>query len=169
MTEKTHQLGQDEDLIVCTDAEQNTAIITAMVQQCKHQVEIFSKDLEPLIYDNESLIEALENFALANHYAKIRILVQEPRVVAQRGHGLLRVGQRLSSFFEFRRPADMHLDISETFLIADGIGFVHRPYSDSLKAHANFCDPRGAKELSNIFRRVWEAGEADNNLRSLIL
>jgi hypothetical protein len=140
-----------------------------MVQQCKQQVEIFSKDLEPLIYDNETLIETLEEFALNNHYAKIRILVKEPRVVAQRGHGLLRLGQRLSSFFEFRRQSDMHLDISETFLLADSVGFVHRPYSDSLKAHANFCDPRGAKELSNIFRRVWEAGETDGNLRSLLL
>lgn len=166
---ENRRLGEPGESLVCFDAEQNQAVTVAMINQTERRLDIFTGEFEPLIYDNEECFEAFESLALRSHHSRIRILIRDPYTVSRRRHRILRLAMRLDSRFELLRAAPVHLGRSDSFLVADGIGIIHRPYSDSLKAEAGFCDPLGARELSGAFQAMWEQGEPDPNLRSVFL
>ncbi|MCP4697435.1 MAG: hypothetical protein GY862_11365 [Gammaproteobacteria bacterium] len=163
-------LGETCEALACTDAEENRQAALAMIQQTERYLDILSRDFEPAIYDNDECYDAMMELALRNtRYSRIRILIHEPGKTVMRGHRVLDLGKRLSSFFHFRQPAEEHRGIPKTFLIADEIGFLCREYTDSLKAAANFCDPMGAKELLELFQTLWNEAESHPDLRILTL
>ncbi|EDN71577.1 hypothetical protein BGS_1434 [Beggiatoa sp. SS] len=89
--------------------------------------------------------------------------------MAQRGHLGLHLGQRLGSLIAFRSVAEVHKSIPDTFLIADGIGIIHRPYTDTLAASVNFKDRPKAKELGGLFEKIWQNAEPDLESRYVVV
>lgn len=164
-----YQLGETDSPLICIGAEENKKVTVALIQQAERTIDILSHDLEPAIYDNEVCYEAMLEFILRSRYTKVRILIHEPQKTSQRGHRLLELGMRLSSSVYMRKPALHYAHITETFLIADNIGVLHRAYTDSYKATAGFNDLVQANRLSRLFNTIWEESEHDANLRRLML
>lgn len=163
-------LGATDANLLCTDPADSRLVVMAMIAQAERSIDIFGKDLDPLVFNDLAVGEAIEDMILRNRRAaRIRIVVREPWLLVQRGHCLLNLRRRLPSFIELRTAADEHQNIRESFFIADGIGILHRPYSDSHKANANFCEPAEARRLSGLFADIWEFGQSDPNFRSVLL
>ncbi|MDM8546987.1 DUF7931 domain-containing protein [Candidatus Venteria ishoeyi] len=168
-TLQEHHLGETPLPIMCDDPDQGPQIAAHMIGQTEHYLDILSYDFEPFLYHNELCFEAFETLALSSRHSRIRVLIYEPRQVAQRGHSILTLGQRLSSRFQFRRPAELTQRYPDSFLIADNIGIIHRPYQDSRNFSANFQDGELARELGSRFQRLWDEAEDDPWLRRLVL
>jgi hypothetical protein len=162
-------LGVSDSALICPDADSVRALAVAMIAQSERSIDIYSQTLEALIYDQPDYCETLENMLLARRHARVRILVRDAVTVARRGHALVRLGQRLSSFISFRSPPENVPAINEDFMLVDAIGVIHWPYPDSPKAHTNFCDPAQARALGNVFQRLWDVSEASPHLRALML
>ena len=163
-------LGETDANLLCVEPAESRAVVLAMAAQAERGLEIFSHDLDPLVYNAPEVYDTFEDMLLRNRrVARIRIVVREPHVLVQRGHYLINLAQRLPTFIEFRQPAEEHLSLRESFFLADTIGVLHRPYFDSHKANANFCDPAEAKRLSNLFQQIWEFGTPAPNLRPIYL
>lgn len=167
---KHYILGETDELLVETDPEQHQLILYSLVRQTFRQLDILTHDFDPILYDNEECFAVFEELALSGgRHLKIRILIQEPQQVALKGHRLLKLGRRLSSIFEMRRPAEIHRTFQETFLLADRSGFWHRPYRDSFKAFSNFHDSLSVKELRKTFDHFWNEAEDDPYLRTVFI
>ncbi|MEM7017149.1 MAG: hypothetical protein AAF512_07380 [Pseudomonadota bacterium] len=154
---------------MCIGIEENRAVTAEMIRQTEKELVILTRDFTPVIYEDEECFEALEDLALRSRYSYIRVLIQDTYSVTQHGHRILELGKRLSSYFEFRRPAEKHRHISQSFLVADDIGVIHREYADALKTEANFCHPMMAKERLGLFNTMWDEAESDPNFRFLSL
>jgi hypothetical protein len=140
-----------------------------MVQQCLSTLEIFTRDLDAPLYDQEPLLQALSALCLGNRKARIRILVQDPTPAVKRSHRLIELSRRLSSSIELRQPHPDYRHHNEAFLIADSCGLIHRSLADRYEGTANFYDPVTAQRKLDFFSEVWERSEAHPEFRRLHL
>lgn len=162
-------LGQTNELLTCTGDEENRLVTIAMLMQAERHIDILSSDLEPRIYNNQECADALEHLALLSRHSRIRILLRQPRQIAERGHHILTLGRHLNSVFKFRKLSEKHQSFEECFLIADESGLIHYPYPDSLKSFVNFNDVLLVKKFSSVFNELWEEAEPDPYTTSWIL
>jgi len=162
-----YTLGQDREEFQISDSDELRAASLAMARQCHRSLDILSRQLDPAVYDNPEFSDALRQLALQSQYARIRILVLEPATLVSRGHRLLELAGRLSSFLELRVPGREHQGLNEACLIADGIGAIQLPVADRSEGRGSFNDHRLAGVLGKRFDEIWAKAQPDPNLRRL--
>lgn len=162
-------LGETDEEFLCLDEEENQKVAVAMIHQTELYLDILSKDFDPEIYDHDHCRDAIEELALRSRHSQIRILLHDPKKVSQRGHSVLHLGRRLGGLIKFRRMAEVYQSFPETFMIADGIGYMHRTSSSTLSATVNFKDRKKVKELLQLFDKFWRDGEFDPNTQYLVI
>jgi hypothetical protein len=162
-------LGETNDEFVCVTEIDNRQIAVAMIGQIELHLDILSRDFDPDVYDNQACCDAIENLALRSRHSRIRILLHDTKIASQRGHQIVYLGKRLGSLMQFRSLAEADKPLTETFLIADGIGLMHRPSPNTLAATVNFKDGQTAKELSKLFDELWENAMPEPEARYMVL
>lgn len=163
------RLGETDAEIEIEDSALLLEASLAMATQCYRNLDIVSRHLDPLIYDNEEFASAVKQLALRNRRARIRLFIIDSRPLISRGHRVVELAQRLTSFIEIRCPARQHRDFNEAILLADNIGYIHRRFSDRFEATMNFSDKRAGKALGERIDDLWERGQPDPNFRRLML
>ena len=162
-------VGQADGDIPVLTASEVSKISAEMVGLSKHQLDIVSRSLEPLIYNTPAFIAATKNLVL-NRRGRVRIIVLEPaNLVSNGNHRLVDLVMRVSSLMEIRRPGEYHLAFNEAMLIADRRQVVHRKHSDRYAGVANFNAPRLASNLSETFEAIWQNAETPPDFRRLML
>jgi len=161
------RLGISDMDIDLSDRADTLHATDLMLEQTQDSVEIFSRALDPGLYDRQPFLDAIQQLCIRNRKARIRILVQEPRLPVNRGHRLIELGRRLSSSIEFRQPNPDYHRYNEAFLVADACGFIHRPLADLFEGTANFCNPVEAQRKLDFFTEVWERSESHPEFRRL--
>ena len=170
MTEFTDYLLSENDQTVETEGSDNLRqLALAMASQCVRTLDIVSRHLDPVIYDNEAFATAVRQLAIGSKYSRIRLLVSDPAPLVTGGHRLVSLTMQLSSFVSIRKPGPDHRGFNEAWLIADKIGYIRRIFSDRYDTTANFSDRRYAAELTRQFDDIWERAELDPNFRRLSL
>lgn len=164
-----HILGETGEELEMGTSEESREIATQMVQQCSRYLDIISRGLDPAVYDTPEFSEAVKDLALRSRYSRIRIVIIDVDAMLHRGHRLLNLAQRLTTFIEIRTPGPDHLGLNEAMLIADGAGVIYRRLSDRFDGTANFNDKSLARELLQRFDEIWEKATIDSNLRRLYL
>ena len=138
-----------------------------MVQQCQESVDIFSRELDPELYDREPFLQAISHLCVTNRTARIRILVQEPAPAVKCGHRLIELSRRISSSIEIRQPHPDYRHHNEAFLIADRCGLVARALSDRYEGTANFYALIQSQRKLDFFTEIWDRSEAHPEFRRL--
>jgi H2-forming N5,N10-methylenetetrahydromethanopterin dehydrogenase-like enzyme len=161
-----HTLGKStEDGIKITTREENAAATVEMVKQCHQKLSIISQELDPNVYDQPDFLEALRKLAINNRYVEIRIIVFEPELIVRRGHKLLDLSGKISSFIELRKVSSKYKSFNEAVLIADEVGYIYRESTERYKGKVNFNSRRESKHLLDVFNTMWETAKPDPNLR----
>jgi hypothetical protein len=167
MSEAARVLGVSDEVVDIDERATLAALSLAMASQCSRQLDIVSRHLDPPIYDDDDFVAAVKGLALGSRRARIRLLVTDTRPLLARGHRLLDLAARLSSFIALRVPAPVHKDFNEAILLADNQGYIHRRHADRFEGNANFSDRRTCAALSERFEEMWERGAPDPNFRRL--
>jgi hypothetical protein len=152
---------------VLTNSDQNREAALQLARGARMHMALFTRDLEPVIYDNQDFATAVQELALRSRYSQIRILVIDPTAAIKDGHRLIELGRRLSSFIEFRRPAPELIHRSDTFMIIDESGLLYRPLAER---YEGFADPNNAFEARqhlHEFDAIWEQSEPESEFRRL--
>jgi hypothetical protein len=141
-----------------------------LIAAARREICIYSRDLDPVLYDTEAGLEALKQFAISGRGGSVRILVQEPRQPASRGHRLIALAQRLSSVFSFRTPVqDDDLQYPSAFLLNDVRGYYFRVLGSRYEGEiVNYAPGRHA-QLQEYFNQVWERSEPSEEMRQLAI
>lgn len=160
-------LGDDSESISVDSSQDVLRASVAMISQTRRTLEIVSRHLDPPIYDTADFITSLQRLVLDSRRARIRIIIMNSAPVVSRGHRLIELAQRLSSYIEIRNPSRTHVNYNSAFLLADGIGSVHRILADRFEGVVNFNDLRVAQALREQFEEMWPAGTPDPNFRRL--
>jgi len=165
----SHLLGCSDAVIrLTTHLELRTAALM-LARQARQSLYLFSHDLEALIYNQMSFIEALIRVAHQHRTSSVKILVRDPSAAVKAGHRLIEVSQRFSSDITIRCLSEDYADHRETFLVADRIGVVYRDDYGRNQGMVCFSEARLAEKLCRLFNGAWERSRSASAFRRLDL
>jgi len=162
-------LGETDEEFELARSEEVRGVCVALAQQARRSLDLVSRHLDPALFDNDEFAAAVRALVINSRRAQMRILLLDSAPVIARGHRLVELAQRLSSYISIRIPAPEHKEFNEAWLVSDATGFLHRRFSDRYEATANFADRRRATALVNRFDEIWQRAQTDGNLRRLHL
>ena len=164
-------LGKDKEERLLDSALENRDAAIALAKQARFSLNLFTRDLDPRVFDNPDFERCLFNLARMHKNADIRILVNDSSMAVNRGHCLIRLAQKLTSSVYINNPAREHGGELSTFMIADNVGLLHRPRSTNhnYEAVVNFMSPQRAGELNDYFNQMWEKSTPDSQIRRLYI
>lgn len=150
-------------------SEELAATVVQLASQARRTIDIVSRHLDPVLFDQSGFILAVKRLVLSSRRAEVRLLILDAGPVVRRGHRLLDLAQILSDFIHVRVPSPINRDFNEAWLVVDGTGYVYRQLSDRFEATADFNDRHHASQLVSRFNELWERGQPDPNQRRLSL
>ena len=166
---ENYRLGIDDEEIDISTSEEHQLAATKIVEQCRRDISIISRQLDPRVYDTQEFINAVKATVLANRRTRVRIMVFESQLIARRGHLLLHLAASLPSYIEFRKPGREYDHFNESLFVGDSTAYVFRNNAERFEGKVNFSDKRKSKTFMDVFEEMWARSSPDANLRSLSL
>ena len=164
-------LDENAEEISIDTADENRRAVIALAEQAHFSINLFTRDLDPRVFDNTELERCIFDLARNHKNADIRILVTDTTRAVNQGHCLIRLAQKLTSKVLVHNPAREHCNEISTFMIADDVGILHRPRtsSNNYDAVVNYKAPLRARELRDYFDEMWERSTPDSRIRRLYI
>lgn len=140
----------------------------ALIAEARREIRLLSHELDVRLYGSEAVYEAVKGFLLSSERARLRVLINQPRLAAQRGHRLVELGRLLSSRVEFRGLSDeRQQEHRAEWLIIDERSLLERREPEALVARLFQDQPLAARERGNDFETLWNEASPAQELRSL--
>lgn len=159
----------DRDLVQLRAPQPFRQLVVAQARLAGRELRILSPRLDPRLFDNEDFLSAARSLIRRGRMSRIQIIVQDPRAIVQRGHGLLDLARRMPSGIEVRRLAEHPLWNADTEVIRDRDSLLALPAGEnSLGFYRPNSRARAEGALSR-FEDLWHAGEVDPEFRALAL
>lgn len=161
-------LGEStEEAIKVETRQDNADAALALVKQCKLKLDIISHELDPFVYDQAEFVEAVRQLALKGRNVDVRILAFEPALIVRKGHKLVDLAGKISSYVEIRKPSSQYKKFNEAVLIADEVGYLFRESVERYKGTVNFNGRRESKYMLDVFNSMWATSKPDPNFRRM--
>lgn len=160
-------LGETDQEISLSSSNDHLAMTDHMVSQARRSIRIFTRELDPLLYDRGEFANACKQLALRSRYARIEILAFESQAIIRKGHRMVDLARRLSSRIEIREPEIYYEKHLQTFITFDEKAYIYRSYADRFEGVANFNDSRETRELEKLFKEIWLRSHVDTEMRNL--
>ena len=160
-------LGKTKEPVELQSSADNRDAALAMIRQTQRSLTIFSRDLDTKIFDDAELVDAVKVLVLKSRHSRVRIITQDISQILSRGHRLIDLYRRLTTYMEIRLPAKEHDSYNSAFLVSDRTGVIFRAHADLYDGTMNFNDQKTAEDLYKIFDEMWEAGCDHPDLRTL--
>ncbi|HSN17485.1 MAG TPA: hypothetical protein VLV87_04685 [Gammaproteobacteria bacterium] len=145
----------------------NRQAAVAVAAAAARELALFSRDLEPLLYDKDEFVRVVQALATRSRMSRVRIVCIDPGASVRAGHRLIAVAQRFSSYVEVRRAAKDHSQLAETFLVADEEAVLFRPIASRYEGYSDLHAPLEARKFLKQFAEIWEIAEPDPEFRRL--
>lgn len=145
----------------------NREAAVAVANAAKRELVLFSHDLEPLLYDKDEFIKALQTLVTRSRMSRIRIVSIDPGASIRAGHRIVGLAQRFSSYMEVRRASRDHALLAVTFLVADEEAVLYRPIANQYEGYADLQAPLEARGFLRQFDEIWDKAEPDSEFRRL--
>jgi hypothetical protein len=159
--------GDKQTYEVLNGLAENRLGSVAVAAMAKRELVLFSRDLEPLLYDQQDFIQAVQALAVRSRMSRIRIASIDPGPAIRAGHRLVTLAQRFSSYIEVRRASRDHENLTETFLVADDTALLYRPLATRYEGYYDLHAPMEARQKCKLFDDIWEQAEPDPEFRRL--
>lgn len=162
-------LGTDHPVREVDTSEAVSRACVALISQASRDIVIMTRDLDPKVFNDRDIILAMREFLLSSRRVRLRILVKQPETIARRGHRLLELTQRLTSFAEIRVPAPEFRNHNSAYVVVDGLGILYRGVADRFDASVSFTDRNLAREMLREFDEMWQSSVEATSLRRISL
>lgn len=166
---KLCRLAESSGEFAVVTREDNRRAAALLASQAHRQIELFSPDLEPVLYDQTAFIEALTQLTVGSPRARIRVLAKDFDRTIKQGHRLVELGRRLGSYVGLRKVHSDYQACNETFLLVDDYGLLHRRHSPRYEGVFSCKAPLEVRRLRAYFDEIWDRSEPDADLRRLHL
>ncbi len=161
-------LGESTGEAIKVETRQDNAeAALALVKQCNQKLAIISHELDPFVYNQPEFVEAVRQLALKGRYVDIRILAFEPEIIVRKGHKLVDLAAKISSYIEIRKPSSQYKSFNEAVLIVDEVGYLFRESVERYRGKVNFNGRRESKYMLEVFNSMWDTSKPDPNFRRM--
>lgn len=144
------------------------AATVAVAAGARRRLWIYSRALDPGLYDHPRVLEAVRRFATARHGPQLRVLLQDA-LAAQRAHApLIALAQRLPSAIELREVEDpVDRSWPSAVIASDTGGYYFRPLGHRFDGETEHHARARARQLTTAFDDTWERARPCSELRAL--
>jgi predicted GNAT family N-acyltransferase len=144
------------------------AITTAVIAQARRTLVVYSRALDPGLWDAPTVIEGLRRFATRQTGAQVHLLLQDAGTPQRALAPLIGLGQRLPSVFAFREVQDpVDLPYTAAFVANDDHGYYYRPLGHRFDGEAGLVHAGRARQLREEFSQMWERARPVSEYRAL--
>ena len=150
--------------------EAATSATLQLINKARRQICIYTSDLEPVIYGQKKVVEALKQFAISGVGSSVMVLVQDTLGVRSQPHPLLALAQRLPSVFSFRTPVESEdLEYPSAFIVNDREGYLFRQQRANYLGVWSPVLPSRNRQLYEEFDRIWQRSRPCTEFKALSL
>ena len=145
-------------------------VLHALTGTALRYLDLFSPQLDHQLFDDPTWLALLSDLVRRHRHAQVRVLICDNSAVLSRGHGLVRLMQRLPGSISLRLLTDERLlDTKQSFVIVDTRGYWRQLDLDAYVGAGCLQDPVSARRLQDIFDHAYELGREDPETRVLHL
>ncbi|CAD0341132.1 hypothetical protein CFBP8129_27820 [Xanthomonas hortorum pv. gardneri] len=144
------------------------AATTGLLCAARRQVLIYTRALDPPLFDNAAALDALRRFATARHDKRVHVLVQDTASANASGSALLRLAQRLPSVFRFRAVSDpVDGSYASAYVVGDD-AYYFRPTGHRFDDGETWLSGAArSRQLEREFAQIWERSALWSEPRAL--
>lgn len=146
--------------------EAGLAALLGVLDGARRQVRVYTRDLDPGLFDQPEALAALRRFAVDG--GEVRILLQDPAAPQRAIAPLLGLAQRLTTAFALRaieEPVDR--DYPSAYVVNDRGGWYFRPLGHRFDGETRLDGDARARQLRAHFEPVWERARPCTEYRAL--
>lgn len=139
----------------------------SLCESAARHICIQSPQLDYAAFDNTQLVDALTALARSTRQTRVRILINDARMLIGRSHQLVQLARRLPSVIQIRTLAEHPQWNRETVVIRDRDGVLYKPGGSD---HNAFFEPDSRASTVRhlaLFDELWRYSVEDSELRSL--
>ena len=144
------------------------AIVCGIIAGTRRELSIYSRALDPGLFDAPEVLDALRSLATRRQRTDIRILLQDADA-PQRAHApLIALAQRLPSVFAFRETSDpADRGYASAYVVNDGSDYYFRTLGNRFDGEGAIDRGGRARQLAEAFQPVWERSRIVTEFRIL--
>jgi hypothetical protein len=131
----------------------------------RHSLSIYTPDLEPLLYDQDSFLEPVKRLVLARGHGRVRVLIRDPLRPAREGHRFMQMARRLTSCIVLRSVPGEHRDDSCAYIVADRNAIAYRPNAARWVGFVEHSDQGIDRRHVEHFEKVWACSRIQPGMR----
>ena len=165
----TFSTDNSNQLIRIDNREQVRTLALELAQQARREICFFGNTIDPVLFDDDSFIDCLSEFARRNDKTMVKFLVHSTRTNIQNGHRVIPLAQRLTSSITIRTTAKQHHDLVQMFMLVDTNSYLYCQNYQRYQGRACFYDPAQVRSLKHTFDDMWNHGSVDGSMRRLHL
>ncbi|MEM1232200.1 MAG: GNAT family N-acetyltransferase [Pseudomonadota bacterium] len=135
----------------------------------RRQLAIISPELDPTLFDQQAVCDALSRFVRSSASTRARILIYSSRRAVASSHRLIALARRLDERITIAKVPEAHAKDERTAVIWDNVGYWLQPDTLVYEGLLNGHDPVMATRLQERFDYLWERSGPDPELRQLKL
>ncbi|MDQ3139626.1 MAG: GNAT family N-acetyltransferase, partial [Pseudomonadota bacterium] len=148
--------------------EAAVAIVTAIITQARRGLCIYTRELDPGLFDAPDIVDALRRFGTAGRGNEVRVVLQDAATPQRTLAPVIALAQRLPSIFTFREVIDpVDRAYASAFVVNDDGGYYFRTLGHRFDGESALDAPGRARQLREGFDRVWERSRPVTEYRAL--
>jgi hypothetical protein len=161
--------SEQHQIRVISSLEEMRAAVDAVAAGAQRLMSIYTPDLEPDLYDQNSFLEIVKRFVLARRFAKVRVLLADSGRLLRDTNRFIAMGRRLTSCIDIRPAVSLAgsrpKQKAAGYLIADDRAIVYRVHPDRWDGVADLNNPPVARQYLDEFDEIWHASSPDELAR----
>ncbi|MEO6365924.1 MAG: GNAT family N-acetyltransferase [Luteimonas sp.] len=144
------------------------AIVTAIISQARRALSIYTRELDPGLFDAPDIVDALRRFGTGGRGNEVRVVLQDAASPHRALAPIIALAQRLPSVFAFREVIDpVDRAYASAFVVNDDGGYYFRTLGHRFEGESSLDAQGRARQLREGFDRVWERSRPVTEYRSL--
>lgn len=144
------------------------ATVTALAHRARRQLRIYSRALDPGLFDAPEVLDALRRLAVRGGGMQIRVLLHDATTPQRDQAPLIALAQRLPSVIQLRQVDDpVDHAYPSAFVANDAGGYYFRALGHRFDGDADLDAPGRARQLCVGFDQTWERSLPCSQLRAL--
>lgn len=160
--------GQDgtETRVILTTLDEYRAAVAELAKRAQRSMSIYTPNLEPMLYDQDSFLEPVKRLVLARGHARLRVLISDPARASRDGNRFMQMARRLTSFIELRNVPPEYRNNPASFIVADDRAIAYRQQCSRWDGIVEFDDQSVVRRHLAYFDEVWAVSLIQPELRA---